>query len=68
MGLQGLPLDTAALGQRVIVTADEDLWIVRQRSKLIGKPAAASHLAMQMSDNLNESAHRPMREIVAVGP
>ena len=67
-GLQGLPSDAAALGQRRIVAADEDLRIVRQRPKLIGKLAAAGHLAVQMPDNLDEPAHRLMREVAAVGP
>ena len=52
----------------MIVAADEDLRIVRQRPKLIGKLAAAGHLAVQMPDNLDEPAHRLMREVAAVGP
>lgn len=36
--------------------------------KLIGKLAPGGHLAVQMPDNLDEPAHRLMREVAATGP
>lgn len=36
--------------------------------KIIGKLAPGGHLAVQMPDNLDEPAHRLMREIAAAGP
>ncbi|GAB2300956.1 hypothetical protein Dimus_034991 [Dionaea muscipula] len=36
--------------------------------RLIGKLAAGGHLAVQMPDNLDEPAHRLMREVAAAGP
>jgi trans-aconitate 2-methyltransferase len=36
--------------------------------KLLGKLAAGGHLAVQMPDNLDEPAHRLLREVAAAGP
>jgi trans-aconitate 2-methyltransferase len=36
--------------------------------KIVGKLAPGGHLAVQMPDNLEEPAHRLMREIAAIGP
>lgn len=36
--------------------------------KLVGKLAPGGHLAVQMPDNLDEPAHRLMRDIAAAGP
>ncbi|CAJ0718984.1 Trans-aconitate 2-methyltransferase [Ralstonia edaphis] len=36
--------------------------------KLVGKLAVGGHLAVQMPDNLDEPAHRLMREVAAAGP
>lgn len=35
---------------------------------LVGKLAPGGHLAVQMPDNLDEPAHRRMREVAATGP
>jgi trans-aconitate 2-methyltransferase len=46
-------------------------WVPAHESlfpKIVGKLAPGGHLAVQMPDNLEEPAHRLMREIAAEGP
>lgn len=76
--LPGLRFETADIaawdepGTYDVILANAVLqWLPAHETlfpKLVGKLAPGGHLAVQMPDNLDEPAHRLMREVAATGP